>query len=143
MTDTELKLSVERTIDAPIKTVFDAWLDPTMLMRFMCPGPGMTTPTATVDPSIGGRFDLIMKNGEDEMPHGGVYRVIDRPHRLEFSWESPFSIEGSTVSLEFQTVENGTHVTLIHVRFPNDESRDNHEGGWTAILSMLETQLST
>jgi len=142
LTDTPLSLTVERTINAPPETVFDAWLNPEMLMRFMCPGPGMTTPSATADPKTGGRFDLVMKAGDDEMPHGGVYQEIDRPNRLVFSWESPFNAEGSTVTLELSPVSGGTHLTLNHVRFVNQESRDNHEGGWTAILAKLDEVLS-
>ena len=134
----DLTLTVTHTINAPPETVFDAWLNPEMLMRFMCPGPGMTTPSATADPQVGGRFDLIMKNGVDEMPHGGVYQEIDRPNRLVFSWESPFNAEGSTVSLDFLKVDGGTHVTLNHIRFVSEESRNNHEGGWTHILATLD-----
>ena len=137
VTDTDLSLTATRTIAAAPERVFDAWLDPAMLMRFMQPGPGMTTPQAKTDPNIGGRFDLIMKKDDDEMPHGGVYKIIDRPNRLVFSWESPFSVEGSTVTLDFRPEGDGTHVTLTHIRFPNEESRDNHEGGWTAILARL------
>lgn len=137
LTDTDLTLTVTRTIAAAPERVFDAWLDPEMLMAFMQPGPGMTTPRASADPREGGRFDLIMKREDDEMPHGGVYQVIDRPRRLVFSWESPFAVEGSTVTLDFRPEGDGTHVTLTHVRFPNEESRDNHENGWTAILARL------
>ncbi len=137
VTEPDLTLRVTRVIDAPPERVFDAWLDPQMLMKFMRPGPGMTTPSATNDPTVGGRFDLIMKNAEDEMPHGGVYRVINRPHQLIFSWESPFSVEDSQVTLDFRPEGAGTHVTLTHVRFPNAESRDNHENGWKAILECL------
>ena len=111
-------------------------------MRFMCPGPGMTTPKAETSPEVGGRFDLIMKNDSDELPHGGVYREITRHSRLIFSWESPFSIEGSTVTLDFRPDGDGTHLTLNHVRFPDEESRDNHMGGWTAILGKLDETLT-
>lgn len=137
LTDTDLTLSISRVIPAPPEQVFDAWLDAEMLKKFMQPGPGMTTPETTADAREGGRFDLIMKNGDDELPHGGVYQVIDRPNRIVFSWESPFSVEGSTVTLDFRPEGDGTHVTLTHVRFPNEESRDNHAGGWTAILARL------
>ena len=141
LTDTPLSLTVDRQINAAPEQVFDAWLDPAMLMRFMCPGPGMTTPKAEVSPEVGGRFDLIMKAGDDEMPHGGVYQEIDRPNRLVFSWESPFNAEGSTVTLDFRAVDGGTHLTLNHIRFVSEESRDNHEGGWTHILMTLDEML--
>ena len=137
LTEPDLTLTVARTIAAPPERVFDAWLDADMLMKFMQPGPGMTTPSATTDAKVGGRFDLTMKREDDEMPHGGVYKEIDRPNRIVFSWESPFSVEGSTVTLDFRPEGDGTHLTLTHIRFPNQESRDNHEGGWTAILARL------
>ena len=142
LTDQDLTLTVEHTIAATPEKVFDAWLNPEMLMRFMQPGPGMTTPKAETDPVEGGRFDLIMANGSDEMPHGGIYQVIDRPNRLVFSWESPFSVEGSTVTLDFKPAGSGTHIMLTHVRFPSEESRDNHQGGWTAILTRLDQVLA-
>ena len=142
LSQSDLTLTVERIIYAPPEAVFDAWLNPEMLMRFMCPGPGMTTPSADTDPHVGGRFDLVMKNGDDEMPHGGIYREINRPNRLVFSWESPFSVDGSTVTLEFRPEGTGTHLTLTHIRFPDEESRDNHLGGWTAILARLAESLT-
>ena len=142
LTDPDLTLTVTRAIKARPEQVFDAWLNPDMLMRFMQPGPGMTTPQATSDPRVGGRFDLIMANGSDEMPHGGIYQVIERPHLLVFSWESPFSVEGSTVRLEFKPEGTGTLVTLTHMRFPSEESRDNHHGGWTSILAKLDETLA-
>ena len=42
-----------------------------------------------------------MRAGSDDMPHAGTYVTIDRPRRLVFTWESPFSVEDSTVALTF------------------------------------------
>ena len=134
---TELSLTVERTIGAPQERVFDAWLNPDMLSRFMLPGEGTSVASAKTDPKVGGRFELIMRAGEDDMPHAGTYKAIDPYNRIVFSWESPFSVEGSTVTLDFRPEGDSTHLTLTHIRFPNQESRDNHEGGWTTILARL------
>ena len=38
---TELSVNIEQTIHAPIDRVFDAWLDPAMLARFILPMRGM------------------------------------------------------------------------------------------------------
>lgn len=141
LTETDLTLTVERTLTASPEAVFDAWLDPKMLKRFMCPGPRATTPEAATDPKVGGRFDLVMKNDDTPLPHGGVYKVIDRPRKLVFSWESPFGVDGSEVTIDFTPAGRGTHVRLTHVRFANEELRDNHNAGWTAILNKLETVL--
>ena len=98
---TDLTLTAERTIAAPQKDVFGAWLDPAMLKRFMTPGPGMGCPE-----------------------------------------ESPFSVDGSTVTLTFAPVTGGTHVKLTHVKFVDEQSRDNHQGGWTNILAALDNALT-
>lgn len=139
---TDLSLTVSRTIAAPAKKVFDAWLNPEMLMRFMTPAPGMSVPEAATDPVEGGRFKILMKAGDDEIPHAGTYKEISPYSRLVFTWESPFSIEGSTVTLDFIERNDMTVVTLTHVTFPSQESRDNHEGGWTGILAALNTTLT-
>lgn len=136
-----LSTTVEHRFSAAPARVFDAWLNPEMLARFMTPGPGMTVPKAETDPREGGRFDIVMKAGDDEIPHAGTYREISRHDRLVFTWESPFSIPDSTVTLTFTPDGDGTHLTLLHERFPSEESRDNHQGGWTAILARLEEVL--
>ncbi|MEY1555790.1 SRPBCC domain-containing protein [Yoonia sp. R2331] len=133
----DLTLTTSRTIAAPQAAVFDAWLNPEMLRQFMRPGPGMTTPSATNDPKQGGRFDLVMRAGDDDIPHAGTYLEIDPHNRIVFTWESPFSADDSTVTLDFAPDGDGTAVTLTHVRFVSEESRDNHMGGWTAILEAL------
>ncbi|WP_404403481.1 SRPBCC domain-containing protein [Pelagibacterium halotolerans] len=143
MTDTmnDMSLTVSRTIKAPVEKVFDAWLDPKMLARFMTPGEGMSVPSAKTDPVEGGRFEIIMKAGDDEMPHAGTYKTIKRNSQLVFSWESPYSTDGSIVTLDFAPVAGGTEVTLTHVKFVSEESRDNHKAGWAAILAVLGSEL--
>lgn len=139
---TDLTLTVERTIKAPQADVFNAWLNPEMLRRFMMPVPGMSVPKATSDAKTGGRFEILMVSGETEIPHSGTYREIDPHDRIVFTWESPFSVDESTVTLTFSPKDGGTHVTLTHTRFQNEETRDNHKGGWTGILGALDTALA-
>ena len=134
---TDLTLTVERSIKAAQKDVFNAWLDPEMLKKFMTPGPNMTVPKAATEAREGGRFDIVMRAGDDDLPHGGVYKTIDPHSRIVFTWESPFSVDGSTVTLDFVPEGDGTLVRLTQVRFVDEQSRDNHQGGWTGILAAL------
>jgi uncharacterized protein YndB with AHSA1/START domain/DNA-binding transcriptional ArsR family regulator len=137
-TDTELKLETSRVIAASPEVLFDAWLDPEMLARFMTPMQGVLVPEAKADARVGGRFLVVMRVDDKDLPHAGTYKTIDRPNELAFTWESPMSpIEDSTVTLKFAPVEGGTKVSLRHVRFPSEESRANHEKGWAAILEAL------
>ncbi len=137
MNDLICKLS--RVINAPIDKVFDAWLDPQLLSRFMLPMPEMPQPKTEVDGREGGRFTIYMDVGEKIIPHSGTYLELDRPNRLVFSWESPFSTDGSTVTLEFTAQDKvKTRLELTHVRFIDEETRDNHEIGWSNILAALD-----
>lgn len=133
----DLSVVVSRVFAAPAERVFEAWLDPETLSKFMTPGPGMTVPKATADPTVGGRFEIVMQAGDQQIPHAGTYKEISRHSRLAFTWESPFSEPDSVVTLDFEEVDGGVQLTLTHVKFPSQESRDNHEGGWTHILECL------
>lgn len=138
-----MELTLKRTIPASRDAVFDAWLDPETLSQFMTPGPEMTVPKVEVDGRVGGKFLVVMKSGEKEIPHHGEYREIDRPRRLVFTWLSPFADGDSEVTLTFR--ESGpqqTEITLTHRGFADEETRSRHEGGWTAIVAKLASVLS-
>lgn len=139
---TDLSLTVSRTIKAPIEAAFNAWLDPEMIAQFMTPGEGMSVIDASASPQTGGRFDLTMVAGENHIPHGGVYKTIDPHSKIVFTWESPFSVDGSTVTLNLSETVEGTEIELVHVKFADEEARDNHNGGWTMILATLDRVLA-
>lgn len=136
--NSELSLTITKTIPAPRQKVFDAWLDPKALTQFMTPGPEVTVPKAETDPKEGGSFLILMKVGDKNIEHRGEYKEIERHDRLVFTWISTHSQPGSTVTLTFEELSsNETKLTLHHVGFPSEESRNNHEGGWTAIVEKL------
>ena len=136
---TDLSVNISKTINAPIEKVFDAWLDPLMLTQFILPAPGMAQPQVENDAREGGHFSIIMQVGDERIPHTGTYLAVERPHRLAFSWESPYSTDDSIVTLLFEAIDaNTTRVDLSHIKFINEEARANHEGGWNNILDQLE-----
>jgi uncharacterized protein YndB with AHSA1/START domain/DNA-binding transcriptional ArsR family regulator len=140
---TDLTLTVNRRINAPTEKVFNAWLDPKMLAKFMLPGEGMSVPRAETDAKTGGRFTIIMADSENEIPHAGTYRVINPHSRIEFTWESPHSANGSLVTLNFTPIGSDvTDVELVQVKFASEQSRDGHTKGWTAILTKLGEVIS-
>ena len=136
---TDLSVNISKTINAPIEKVFDAWLDPLMLTQFILPAPGMAQPQVENDAREGGRFSIIMQVGDERIPHTGTYLTLERPHRLAFSWESPFSTDDSVVTLLFDAIDgNTTRLDLSHIKFINEQARANHEGGWNNILDQLD-----
>ena len=138
---TELTLSVSRVIKATPQRIYDAWLDPAMMTRFMFPRPDMHIRDAASDPKVGGRFRVLMV-GDKEYPHEGTYTELTPYAKLVFTWEAPWSAPDSTVTITLTPEGDATRVDLSHVRFLSEESRDNHAIGWAGMLVNLETFLA-
>ena len=138
----ELTLTLSRTINAPVEKVFNAWLNPEILAKFMLPGSGMCEPKVSNDAVEGGRFSIIMIAADKELPHTGVYQKISPHSQIVFTWESAQSIDGSIVTLNFQPNASGTLIELQQVKFYSEETRAAHNGGWQAILVHLDQLLS-
>jgi len=141
-TATDLSLEVTHHVPFPPERVFDAWLDPKLLAKFMLPAPGMDEPKVSNDPRVGGKFLIVMRTPDADLPHEGEYLLIDRPNRLQFTWISAFTQDDSTVTLDFEARSGGTDVRLTHVRFPSEESLNNHKGGWGNILQAMDGALA-
>jgi len=140
---TDLIVNLNKTIHAPIEKVFDAWLNPEMLSQFMMPMPGMPASDVENDANAGGSFTIVMHAGDDDLPHTGKYLEISRPDKLVFTWVSHCSVENSIVTLNFTKIdENKTNIMLSHVRFIDEKTCADHEGGWGNILDKLADIIS-
>jgi uncharacterized protein YndB with AHSA1/START domain len=134
-------LVVRRTLPAPPERVFAAWTDPRSMARWLSP---FADAVATTDPRVGGAFRVVMRGLGQEIEHTGEYRVVDPPHRLVFTWRSPYTgSEPSLITVELRPVAPGDHteLTLTHERLPAGEV-ENHRGGWSTILGHLEAHLT-
>lgn len=141
---TELAVNLTKTINAPIEKVFNAWLDAKTLSKFMTPMPGMPEPRTVADGREGGEFVIYMQVGDKEIPHKGKYLEISAHRKLVFTWESPFSTDGSTVTIHFKALNDSrTEIDFAHVKFTGEEERSDHESGWTNILEKLSVLIDT
>jgi uncharacterized protein YndB with AHSA1/START domain len=128
---------VRRTIAAPAEDLFDAFLDPEALATWMRPGTIMST-VAKVEPRVGGSYEITMQAQSGPLKHTGVYRVIDRPKRLVFTWHSPGTEEKETlVTVDFVRAGKGTEVVVTHEQLP-ESARPSHANGWTSGLQHLD-----
>ena len=131
-------LEVRRTLPASRDRVFRAWTRPEELNRWSAPGDAV--PTTEVDLRVGGRYRIVMR-GPDGTTHtvGGVYRVIDPPSRLVYTWKwesKPNAVE-SVVTVEFHERGSATEVVLRHDGLADTADRDRHEHGWIGCLDKL------
>lgn len=145
-TETATSLRLSRTIAASPEEVFRAWTDPAEMKEWYCPEGG-TVDAAEVDLAVGGRFKVAMR-----MPDGihvayGVYREIEPPRKLVFTWQweggGDELREGETlVTIELEERGDSTELVLTHERFATAESRDGHEQGWASALNKLEARFA-
>jgi uncharacterized protein YndB with AHSA1/START domain len=134
------RVTVRRIIAAPAEVLFDAWLDAESLAAWMRPGHVLRS-AATITPVVGGPFEIVMHEARASRVHRGVYRVIDRPSRLVFTWISAGTKhEESLVTVEFHPCVGGTEVVLTHERLPDDSAMHAHTTGWTRILDAYERE---
>lgn len=139
-THTAHRLTVRREIAATADELFDAWLDPQSLGTWMRPcSEGSRDSDVRVDAREGGAFSITMHVGGDPRLHTGVYRRIDRPRRLVFTWVSDHTEQQhSLVTVDFNPkAPMNTEVVITHEMLPSALAVTQHTGGWTQILDNL------
>jgi uncharacterized protein YndB with AHSA1/START domain len=142
--DSALVVRIERTFDAPAEDVFDAWTSAEVIRRWFKPGRDWGTPSAEVDLRVGGTVSVVMRAPDGtEVGASGEYTVIDRPHRLAFTWT--FDDDPSNqqmIELEFTERDGVTTVQFVNSNISHEEKRDAQDGGWRACLDNMERVLA-
>lgn len=138
-------IRVERRFSVSAERVFDAWLDPAMIGRFMF-GPHLRDEqvvSLTNEPRVGGTFHYKVTRGETLIDHTGTYRVIERPTRLVFTWGVDAE-QGdlSVVTVEIEADGDACELTLTHALHPDwAEYAERTRAGWTKIVGDLAAAL--
>ena len=137
---------VARSFDAAPDRVFDAWLAPAMIGRFMF-GPALRDEEVLrieVDARVGGAFSFLVRRQGQEIDHVGHYLEIDRPRRLAFTWGiAGESEEQSRVDIEITPRDDGCELVLVHRMDPQWASyADRVRAGWSTMLEALSRALT-
>jgi uncharacterized protein YndB with AHSA1/START domain len=137
-------LIMTRVIDAPPEAVFDAWMQHDQFQAWIGPE-GVSCEVPVHEPRVGGRYviDMRMTSGQ-VVPVGGVFQVIERPHRVVFTWGwDGDPARQSLITLTFRDLGAGrTELTLLQEGLGTRANRDDHERGWTSVLGKLARFLS-
>ena len=137
--ESDTYLTLQRTINAPVETVYAAWTDPELLRRWLAPEDAEVA-RAVAKVAVGGKF-LIEMRGRDgrKWVVQGTYREVVANRRLVHTWCWQDSDVESLVTVEFESGSSGTtRLTLTHARFALAQARDNHRLGWMGCLAKLE-----
>jgi uncharacterized protein YndB with AHSA1/START domain len=142
MSTTEvMTVKVTRHFDATPERVFDAWLDPQMVRRFLFATPTGEMVRVDIDGRVGGKFLIVRRTNGDDVEHVGEYLVIERPRRLVFTFAVPrYSSQSTLVSIDIVPSATGCTLTLAHEGVL-PEWADRTQDGWGMILNALDGAL--
>jgi uncharacterized protein YndB with AHSA1/START domain len=138
---------VRRRLAAPPAKVFAAFADPVLVSRWLTPAPNVALSVLRFEFREGGayRFAYHVPGGRT-MFVNGVYRTIDPPSTLVFSWniEPPDEHAGvrSEVSVTLVPDGTGTHLLIRHAQLTLPGAADRHAQGWRGAVDQLATLLT-
>ena len=137
---------VNHCFPASAEAVFDAWLDPELIGKWMF-GPAVRDEQVVrtlIDPRVGGAFSFVVRRQGKEINHLGEYLTLERPHRLVFTWTTADSLPAtSRVTIEILSLENQCELTLTHEIQPEWlDYAARIEESWSKMLHVLEATLS-
>ena len=134
---------IERTFEAPIERVFDAWTSEEVMRRWWQAEHDWETTVAEVDLQVGGTVRVVMRDPtkDEEYGGGGRYTEIDRPNRLSFTWLWDHNPIRTLIEIDFKEEGGKTTVNFTHSDLWDEEAVRSHEGGWSNVLDNLEREL--
>jgi uncharacterized protein YndB with AHSA1/START domain len=155
---------INRSFDAPIDVVFDAWTDPKQLVQWLSPT-GTTMEFFDVDIRTGGKSSYKMGNDQFTMYGRASYINVERPHTLIYTQQfcdkdgnvsrhpmAPTWPETMRTHVTFTAT--GANTTVVTVRWevmgpttPEEmqtfiNGRTGMTGGWTGSFNKLEEYLA-
>jgi uncharacterized protein YndB with AHSA1/START domain len=139
--DSETTLRLERLIPVDPEPLFALWTEPAQLVKWWAPE-GYEASVDRLDSKPAGRWRVTMRKPDgNEVATSGVYRIVDPPHCLSFTWawEGAGGVRGheTEVTVTFEAAPGGTRLVLVQQRFDTKAARDGHRGGWSASFDRM------
>lgn len=142
---TNPEIRVTKRFEASAERVFDAWLDPQTVSKWLFRSEAGEPVEAEIDARVGGRFKAVAKRGDGDITHVGEYLEIERPTRLVFSFAVPqFSPEYDRVTVQIRRLDKGCELTLTNKMSPEifAEWGEKTREGWTQMLDGLSAAVA-
>jgi uncharacterized protein YndB with AHSA1/START domain len=134
-------LRVTRKFEASAERVFDAWLNPATVGKWLFATPAGQMVRCEIDPRVGGKFLITERRDGEDVDHTGRYLEIERPRRLVFTFAVPkYSSQETRVSLDISPQGDECELSLTHESVL-PEWADKTQEGWTKILGALAEEL--
>ena len=141
----ERELVVRRTVNAPARTVFEAWTKPELFIRWWVPKSyGLTLLSCEMDVRVGGKYRLVFRHEASTMDFYGTYREVTPPARLV--WTNEEGDDGETVTTVTFDEKEGKTMLVVHDLYLSKEALDaaiasGSTGGMPDQLDQLDELL--
>ena len=141
MTDSpERQARVRQIYRALPHEVFDAWITPSTIRRWLFADPTSEIVRVDVDARVGGTFSILERGTDGDVDHIGQFLEIDRPNRLVYELRVPRHFPGTTrVTVEVSSVGDGAELVLTQAGVPPEVT----EMVWRNMLARLAGVLAT
>ncbi len=140
-----LSLTMTRHFDASPERVFSAFADPEQLVMWWGPA-GLSVVDHDIDVRVGGAWrTTIRSKAGDDYTMSGVYREIEAPRRLVFTWAWERDGERgheTVVTIDLAGDNTRTELTFLQEIFDSEDMRDSHQEGWQSSFDCLAAFLS-
>jgi len=131
-------MQVGRRFDASAERVYDAFLNPAMVGRFMFASPTGRIVRCEIDARVGGAFVIIDRRDGEDVAHSGRYRELERPRRIVFTLlVEKYSKDADKVTIDVAPLGKGCELTLTQEKTAKDAPHeDRAREGWADILDV-------
>jgi uncharacterized protein YndB with AHSA1/START domain len=93
MVASDIRARISIDLDAQPNAMFDAWVNPQLMERWLFKSPTNTLEART-DPRAGGTFSIVEYDAGHVITHDGSYAIVEPPKRLSFSLAVPQHFAG-------------------------------------------------
>lgn len=140
---TREKVQIVREFAYPVKTVYQAFTDQSILKHWLAPD-GFTCPDVVFDLQVGGRTHSRFRDGEgNDSTSEGVFTQVVPNSFVAYDFEVRYlgyHLENLTTEITFEPTEAGTKVT-VELYLADPDFAEGSQTGWNQSMDNLERLL--